>query len=100
MGYLIKTRGIGSGKVEVYIADGKKDFKNYKQHLTWFSTNDDRNGTWDIGTKGDLYFVKTKNSGSGRIEVHVATADSNYQEVSHYASVFDAADGSNGFWCV
>ena len=98
--YLIKTRGTGSGKVELYIADGEKDYKNCKQHLTWFSANDDKNGTWDIGTKGDLYFVKTKDPGSGRVEVHVATADSNYQEVFHYASVYDAADGSNGSWCV
>ena len=98
--YLIKTRDAGSGKVEVYIADGEKDYKNRKQHITWFSTSDDKNGTWDIGTKGDLYFVKTENPGSGRIEVHVATADSNYKTVSHYASVFDATDGSNGFWCV
>ena len=98
--YLIKTRDTGSGKVEVYIADGDKDYKNRKQHLTWFSTSDDKNGTWDIGTKGDLYFVKTKNPGSGRVEVHVATADSSYQAVSHYASVFGAADGLNGSWCV
>ena len=98
--YLIKTRNTGSGKVEVYVSDGEKDYKNCKHHLTWFSTDDDKNGTWDIGTKGDLYFIKTKNPGSGRVEVHVATADSDYQEVSHYASVYDAADGSNGFWCV
>lgn len=98
--YLIKTRDTGSGKVEVYIADGQKNYDNRKKHVTWFSTDDDKNGTWDIGTKGDLYFVKTKNTGSGRIEVHVATAESDYQDVSHYASVYDAGDGSNGFWCV
>lgn len=49
--------------------------------------------------KGDLYFVKTRNTPSGNVEVHSATRTSDYQSADlAVATVFTAADGPNGTW--
>ena len=98
--YLIKTRNTASGKVEVQRADGSKGYKNIKQYVSNLSTNDSQNGTWDIGPKGDLYLVKTQKQDSKYVEVHTASANSEYKALFHYPSVFEAGDGPKGFWCV
>ena len=46
----------------------------------------------------DLAFLKSASTGSGRVEVHFATAASDYQELAHHVSGFDPSDGPNGTW--
>ena len=53
----------------------------------------------DVGggaSNGDLYFIKTKNTGSGHVEVHSATAGSGYQSGQHSVSWFSPSDANNG----
>ena len=95
--YLIKTRNVASGKVEVYIADGDKDYKNLRQYVTGFDASEDLNGTWTIGTDANLYFIKTQNTDSHRVEVQIATTGNDYRSNVHFATVFTTGDG---FWCV
>ena len=47
----------------------------------------------------DLYFIKTRNTGTGRVEVHAATAASGYKSASvHAATWFGTGDQNNGWF--
>ena len=79
----IKTSNTGTGKVEVHIASGAS---NYQTRIletgTTFAPETD--GTWlmaDFDQDGvpDLVFIKTSNTGTGKVEVHIASGASNYQ---------------------
>ena len=98
--YFVKYRHTASGKVEVHRLGAGNDYDAATVTKTWFDTADADNGTWEVGANADLYFVKTKHTGSGRVEVHIASAQSDYNKVSHYASWIDGADGPNGTWCI
>lgn len=98
--YLIKTRDTETGKVEVITADGS-NYDNITRYETWFNCKDDKNGVWQIDNNtGDLYFIKTHNVDSGKIEVHIATAGNKYKSVSHFVTAYDKSDGDNGYFCV
>jgi hypothetical protein len=99
--YFIKYRNTRDSSVEVHILDRNKNYQRGTVYQSWFNIKDAAdNGTWDIGLNGDLYFIKTRNAESGQIEVHVATAETNYRQVYHYATWISQADGPNGIWCV
>ena len=79
----IKTSNTGTGTVEVHIASGAS---NYQTRIletgTTFAPETD--GVWlmaDYDRDGipDLVFIKTANTGTGTVEVHIASGASNYQ---------------------
>jgi hypothetical protein len=80
----VKTSHTGTGKVEVHIASGAS---NYQTRILEVGTTflPETDGTWlmsDYDRDGipDLVFVKdSKNSGTGKVEVHIASGASNYQ---------------------
>lgn len=98
--FFVKLRNTTSGKIEVHRLGAGNRYNAVTITITWFDVADADNGTWEVGTNADLYFVKTRNTGSGRAEIHIATAKSKYKEVSHYASWIGEADGPNGTWCI
>jgi len=66
---------------------------------TRFSPGDASNGWFRMLPNNDVYFVKTRNTGSGRVEVHTATRASSYQSgISSAAPRFSPADASNGWF--
>ena len=79
----MKTGNTLSGMVEIYVASG---VSNYQTQIvgtpTTFALETD--GTWQVadydhdGTP-DLVFIKTSNTNTGTVEVHVASGASNYQ---------------------
>lgn len=95
--YLIKTHNTASGSIEVHSASGRIDMAAGEDHASGFSASDADNGVWTM-VGSDLWFIKTKNTGSGKIEVHRATAASAYKSVDHFATRFDTADAGNGSW--
>ncbi|KAI2894091.1 hypothetical protein CBS63078_8931 [Aspergillus niger] len=97
----IKTRNTGTGRVEVHVTSGASNYQTRVQEVgTTFLPED--NGTWqmaDFGGDGilDLIYIKTRNTGAGRVEVHVASGASTYQtRVQEVGSTFFPED--NGFW--
>jgi len=80
----IKTNNTPSGYVEVHIASAAS---NYRTRVLETATTfvNEADGTWLManwtspGGKPDLVFIKTNNTPSGHVEVHVASAASNYQ---------------------
>ena len=101
----IKTKNTGSGHVEVHVATADTGFQQSGGDWpSWFGVADADNGTWmmaDMNGDGrpDLVFIKTKNTGSGHVEVHVATADTGFQQSGgDWPSWFGVADADNGTW--
>lgn len=94
----LKTRNTGTKKVEVHVADAASKYQKFVlQTGTCFDMED--NGTWAMSSKGDLVYIKTRATGSGKIEIHIASKSSNYQSfVRHVATDFAVED--NGTWCL
>jgi uncharacterized phosphosugar-binding protein len=79
----IKTSNCGTNTVEVHIASAASNFQTrILETGTTFAQEQD--GTWtfadyDGDGKPDLCFIKTSNCGTNTVEVHVASAASNFQ---------------------
>jgi hypothetical protein len=95
--YFIKTKNTGSGHVEIHSATAASGYKNGVHIVTWFSPADAGNG-WFQMVGSTLYFIKTRNTGSGHVEIHSATAASGYKNGVHYATAFSQADAGNGWF--
>ncbi|MCJ1396806.1 hypothetical protein MMC18_009698 [Xylographa bjoerkii] len=80
----IKTANTGSKQVEVHIASASS---NYAERVLETGTTfaQESNGTWLVADytgdgKPDLIYIKTKDTGTGTVEVHVASEASGYQQ--------------------
>ncbi|MCR8560638.1 hypothetical protein KXD93_23485, partial [Mucilaginibacter sp. BJC16-A38] len=75
----IKTSNTPNGHVEVHIASRAS---NYQQRILELSTTfgNENDGTWLLTPTLDLVFIKTNNTPSGHVEVHIASRVSNYQQ--------------------
>ncbi len=97
--YFVKTRNTESGKVEAFTATAASGYQTGVSSVTRFSPGDANNGWFGLLPNTDLYFVKTKNTGSDRVEVHTATGASGYQTgISVAAPRFSSADANNGWF--
>ena len=94
----IKTRNTGTNSVEIHVATAESGYRKFARQVgTCFACEDD--GVWDVSSKGDLVYIKTRNCGSSKIEYHVASKASNYRQFTqHVATAFDVED--NGTWCL
>jgi surface antigen len=97
--YFVKTKNVGSGHVEVHSATALSNYQSGMHNVTYFSPGDANNGWFEM-EGNDLFFIKTKNTGSGSVEVHSATAASNYQDGIHSTSYLRPGDANNGWFHV
>jgi len=95
----IKTRNTPNGHVEVHVASQASNYQTrIFEEATVFASEDD--GTWMVGDftgtgRPDLIFIKTSNTKT--VEVHVASASSNYQSIVYsHGSTF--LPENNGVW--
>jgi len=88
--------------VEVHIATRASAYlKSGGDYVTWMSSAEADNGWFAIGSNNDLYYVKSRNTGAGTIEVHSATASSGYAAVGvQHGTRFSLADAANGWFTV
>ncbi|KAK5632722.1 hypothetical protein RRF57_008436 [Xylaria bambusicola] len=98
----IKTSNTPSGRVEVHIASGASRYKSRIQQTATVFGNED-NGFWslyDYDRDGvlDLVYIKTRNTSSGKVEVHVASGASTYSRFIRQTVASFPVDGNNGFW--
>jgi hypothetical protein len=97
----IKTSNTGSGTVEVHVASGASNYQSFILHTgTTFAP--ENNGFWYLAPysskkAADLVYIKDANTGTGKVEVHVASQSSGYQtRVLEVGSVFNQE--ANGVW--
>ena len=99
----IKTQNTGSGFIEVFVADGSDNWKKVTVALpSVIPVGDGPNGTWSMvdfdgsGKANDLGFVKEHNTGSGMLEVHVASHASAFKSyIWHQATQYKYQDYSS-----
>jgi len=74
----IKTSNTPNGHVEVHIASRSS---NYQTRILETATTfaDESDGVWQLLSGTDLVFIKTSNTPTGHVEVHIASRASNYQ---------------------
>ncbi|KAK6342880.1 hypothetical protein TWF718_008260 [Orbilia javanica] len=103
----IKTKDTGSGCVEVHIATSESNYEEFALQIpTVFVIENEppENGTFLMGHfsgdyRPDLIFIKTKNTDTHCVEVHVASASSDYQEFFlQTPSVFTETGANLGTW--
>ncbi|CAE7246486.1 unnamed protein product [Symbiodinium natans] len=81
----------GTGQTEVHVLDAASDLKNFKLHVAtpWGYTSKEQSGQeWWFGIKsnGDLLgLLLGPHTGTGKSEVHVLSAASDYQDVVLHA---------------
>ncbi|KAI1309809.1 hypothetical protein F5Y03DRAFT_382921 [Xylaria venustula] len=97
----IKTKSTGTDSVEVHIASSSSGFQTrIVETGTTFAEESD--GTWLLvpstnSALPDLAFIKTSNTPSGKVEVHIASGASQYKtRTQETATAF--ANEDNGFW--
>jgi hypothetical protein len=95
----IKTKNTGSGKVELFEIPGP-DYKQAPSVATptWFSPADANNG-WFQMAGSTLVFIKTKNTGSGKVELFEIPGP-DYKQAPSVATPtwFSPADANNGWF--
>lgn len=99
----LKMRNTPNNKVEVHVASAASGFKNrIIENASVFTS--ENNGTWTVADydgdkKPDLVYIKTRNTASGKVEVHVASASSYFQTfLIQTPTAFSTED--NGTWTV
>ena len=97
----IKTRNCGSNMIEYHVARKASNHQAFTQHVaTNFAVED--NGTWCLapkcsGDSADLYYIKIRNTGTRKVEVHAVSASSGWQSrFIEVGTTFDMED--NGQW--
>ena len=92
----IKTSNTPNGHVEVHIASASSNYQTriVETPTTFFNELD---GVWQLLANRDLVFIKTGNTPNGHVEVHIASASSNYQtRILETATTF--ANELDGAW--
>jgi hypothetical protein len=74
----IKTSNTPNGHVEVHLASGQSGYQARTVEVATTFVNES-DGLWQLLPSFDLAFIKTSNTPSGRVEVHIASRASNYQ---------------------
>ena len=82
--FQIVTVGTASGTIEVLWARSAQFYQAPTRQRSRFALADAANGTFQM-VRSDLCFIKTRNTGSGRIEVHIASGASNYTSGASHA---------------
>lgn len=73
-----------------------------------FPVEDASTGTFHNGKERKLYYVKTRNTGSGKVEVHCCPEQNPHwgigrfydTEVEHMITSFDQSESQNGSWLI
>lgn len=101
--YFVKRRNTASGTIEMHGLSGKSDYKQFRvQTGTALLQSDDANGDFlladgDHDGVPDLYFIKRRNTGSGRIELHALSGKSNYRNfILHTPTPLQMTEDANG----
>ena len=98
--YYIRCNNTASGKTELYISDGEKNYTNKRSYVTTFTSGPvgRENGTYGIGNDGNLYFVWSIRTIFGKPVVEILTRESGYQSMSYYTTPWTDDHTNLGTW--
>jgi hypothetical protein len=97
--YCVKARNTPSGRAEVFTATHASQYVTpiFGDSASRFAVDSAGDGRFGILPNGDLYFIKTRNTGTGTIEVHTALSPT----FAHGLSIgtrFSALEAANGLF--
>lgn len=99
----VKRRNTGSGKIEVHVLSGASNYQQFiVQTGTALAQTEDANGSFYLADvtgdgKADLVFIKRRSTGTGTIEIHVLSQNSNFQAFVHQSGTpLSLAEDHNG----
>lgn len=106
--FAIKTRNTGTGTAEVHVLDGAGAYRSFSiQTGTPISSEDaSSNFAWGAGDyngdkRADLYAIKTRNTGTGSVEVHVLDGARRFGAfLAQVGTPISLADAPNFAWAV
>ncbi|MBJ7900953.1 MAG: hypothetical protein GC158_13790, partial [Cyanobacteria bacterium RI_101] len=75
----IKKSGTGSGKTEVHILSASSNYQSFRLQTGTALHETGDNFAFSVLPNGDLVTIKKSGTGSGKTEVHILSASSNYQ---------------------
>jgi FG-GAP-like repeat/CARDB len=81
--FAIKRLHTGSGRIEVHILSGASNYQQFLLHVATPLAGDDFDyavADWNRDGVPDLVAIKRTNTGSGRIEVHILSGTSQFQQ--------------------
>jgi len=87
----------GSGRTEVHILSAASNYQQFTNHVaTSLEATSPDKWAFSWASNGDLFGIAMNQTGSGRTEVHVLSADSDYQQFSnHVATALEATAPSD-----
>ncbi|TGO22050.1 hypothetical protein BPAE_0184g00020 [Botrytis paeoniae] len=101
----IKNKNTGSGYVEIHIASSYSNFQTRILEVATTFVEED-NGTWRLFKSSnsalpDLIYIKTQDTPSGKVEVHIASGASMYKTRSlEVTTSFQNENKQDGQWNV
>jgi hypothetical protein len=103
----IKTRGTPNGRVELHWDRGSTAYQQRGGSLiSTFESSDGNNGVFTVADmnadrKPELVFIKTRNTASGRVEVHWDVLGVNTAaRAGGLVSTFSTTNAANGWWLI
>jgi hypothetical protein len=96
----IKTRNTPGDRVELHILSAASDYTARVLDVsTTFGTVDGDKGVWQVLPNRDLALIKTSGTPHQLVEVHIASAESNYQKrIVEEETPYGVSDRNNGVW--
>jgi hypothetical protein len=109
--YCLKRHNTGTGRLEMHILTSSSNYQTFRvQTGTPITESHAANFVFAVeGGSGDLFCFKRTNTGTGKLEVHILTASSNYQQFRFEkgtpitqadAANFDFAVGNSNVYCI
>ncbi len=92
--YAVNRSG-ASGETELHILSAASDYQSFSNHVATALHHTDNNWDFGVNYNGDL-FAFCRSGASGHVEVHVLSANSNYQDFRVHAPT--ALDPVNAIW--
>lgn len=93
--WFVKTNKTISGFVEVYSATPSSRYGSGTSFVTSFNQNLTDDGVFQVNG-GQLWYIKLRNTNSGRIEVYSSSIASGFKAVQGWATYFPESEALNG----
>ncbi len=94
--YFIKTKNTG-GTIEVHSATAASVYKSGLHTATRFGAPSAAGSLWQM-VGSDLYLIGSQNTGSGTVEIHNATAATQYKGGYDYTTRFGVSGAAGNIW--
>lgn len=96
----IKIVDTGTSSVEVHVLTASSNYQQFAIETGTFITPED-NGVWSMSDAGDLVYIKTRDTGTDTIEVHISSRSSGYKHwVTEQGTGFPVGDSESETWRV